>query len=250
MEAPRTDQLLDPACPWYDLKSIRIPNVKWCEQQLCAWVEEPANAWSNLAYVFLGFLMIYLSRNLKSRVLRFYGWASLIVGVSSFAWHASNAFVFQIFDFFGMYVFCYLLILINVERLGKPAIKKSFGLYWVLVLGTTLATVVLDFTHIPIQGIVLGLILGIVTTEGLVWKQTQKLSSSLQSGTSPPYSLRHFFTSMVLMAVALVFSVSDHKRIFCDPNNHWIQGHAIWHVIGAVALLFSFFHHRQFDESL
>ena len=235
----RAEHVLNPQCPWYDLKAIRLPNVKWCEQQLCGWIEEPANAWSNLAYILLGMLMVRLSRGLRSKALRFYGPASMIVGLSSGIYHASNNFILQVFDFFGMYVFCYLLILINFQRLGKEVIKKSFALYWTLVLGTTALTVAADFANIPIQGLVLVLIVVILATEFRVKATTKR-----------PYKMRNFFISAALMLIAATFSFLDHKRIMCDPNDHIIQGHALWHVGSALALLFSFLHHKQFDQDL
>ncbi len=235
----RAEHVLNPQCPWYDLKAIRLPNVKWCEQQLCGWIEEPANTWSNLAFVILGIVMLRLARGLNSRALRFYGPASIIVGLSSGIYHASNNFIMQVFDFFGMYVFCYLLILINIQRMGKEVIKNSFSLYWTLVLATTAGTVAADFAHIPIQGVVLVLIVAIVGTEFRVKAITKR-----------PYKMRNFFISAAFMFTAAIFSFLDHKRIMCDPTDHMIQGHAIWHTLSAIGLFFSFQHHKQFDSDL
>lgn len=172
--------------------------------------------------------MWYLGKDLKSKALRFYGPAGVIVGVSSLVYHASNNFILQIFDFFGMYCFCFLLILINLERAGKHAFKY----YWHLVLGTTVFTVLADFTLFPIQILVLLLILSVIISEFRV---------------KGNFSRKWFYLSMV---IALGFSIADHEGIFCDPHNHVVQGHAIWHLLGAFALLFSFLHHRQFDSEL
>ena len=38
---------LPPGCPW---SGFTPPNVDWCEEELCAWVVNPADTWSNLAY--------------------------------------------------------------------------------------------------------------------------------------------------------------------------------------------------------
>jgi hypothetical protein len=32
--------------------------------------------------------------------------------------------------------------------------------------------------------------------------------------------------------------------VFCDPENHVVQGHAIWHVLGATSLVFAALHYR------
>jgi hypothetical protein len=230
---------LDQACPWYDLKSLRLPKVKWCEEELCSWVESPAMAWSNLGYIAVGLIMIALSKNLKSRPLRFFGYGAIIVGLSSLAYHVSNSFALQIFDFFGMYVDCYLLLFINLQRLGKNVLKGSFKKYWAAVTLTTALTVAFDFTTFPIQGLVFVLILGIVATEFMNWKAKKS-----------PYSLGFFFASLVSMTIAISCSILDVKRVFCNPMDHLIQGHALWHWFGSIAMLFSFLHYRQFDRQL
>jgi len=103
-------------CPWY---SWTRPNVHWCEENLCAYITAPANTWSNLAYLFFGILMIREARRMKSRTLLLFGPASIITGVSSFAFHASYTYAGQIFDYFGMFCFVYLAIVVNCRRLGQ-----------------------------------------------------------------------------------------------------------------------------------
>jgi len=196
-------------------------------------------AWSNLGYIAVGLIMIALSKNLKSRPLRFFGYGAIIVGLSSLAYHVSNSFALQIFDFFGMYVDCYLLLFINLQRLGKNVLKGSFKKYWAAVTLTTALTVAFDFTTFPIQGLVFVLILGIVATEFMNWKAKKS-----------PYSLGFFFASLVSMTIAISCSILDVKRVFCNPMDHLIQGHALWHWFGSIAMLFSFLHYRQFDRQL
>jgi hypothetical protein len=62
--------------------------------------------------------------------------------------------------------------------------------------------------------------------------------------------MKNFWISALFMSAAASCSLADVKRFHCDPSNHWLQGHAMWHVLGSIALLFSYFHHRQFDEEL
>jgi hypothetical protein len=107
------------------------------------------------------------------------------------------------------------------------------------VFGTTLLTVALDFTRFPIQGIVLFLILGIIGTEFLAYQRR-----------TTHYSLRYFLSSMGAMSIAISCSALDLKRVFCNPADHLIQGHALWHWFGALAMFFSFLHYRQFDQQL
>jgi hypothetical protein len=86
--------------------------------------------------------------------------------------------------------------------------------------------------------IVLILALIIFGTEGLLIKR--------KLGVPNP---AYFFTSIALAIVAITFSILDHKRIFCDPDNHWVQGHAIWHIIASIMFIGLFKHYEQvFDK--
>ena len=51
---------LPPGCPW---SGFTPPNVDWCEEELCAWIVNPADTWSNLAYVVLGLFMWWAARH-------------------------------------------------------------------------------------------------------------------------------------------------------------------------------------------
>jgi hypothetical protein len=42
---------------------------------------------------------------------------------------------------------------------------------------------------------------------------------------------------LVLLGAAALASALDVTRVACDPTNHWLQGHALWHVLTALALL-------------
>lgn len=59
--------------------------------------------------------------------------------------------------------------------------------------------------------------------------------------------LHWFISSVVFLIVAFIFQILDGKRIWCDPIQHgWFsQGHAVWHWIASVAMLFIYFHFSQ-----
>lgn len=234
----RAERHLEPGCPWYDLSEMRLPNVDWCEAQRCGVVVEPANTWSNLAYVAVGLTLLWLARDSKSAHLRFFGPAAILVGLCSGIYHASYTFALQVFDFFAMYVFCYLLITVNLRRLHRLSADLWWRRYWQLVVGTTVATVGIDLLEIPIQGIVFVLILTIVGTEA--WARRR----------DPRGSLRFFFLALACLVAAATFSALDVSRTWCDPEHPFLQGHAIWHVLSALSLLAAYFHYRQFEAEL
>lgn len=238
-------------CPWHDLSQLGLPNVNWCETTLCTYVNEPANAWSNLAYV-LGALWVFFVTRRSDAVqrtgpLRLFAPTLAMVGVCSFAYHATNTHVTQVLDFFGMYLFCYLLLLCNFVRLGWLEPDKFLSRLWLAVLGTTAATAVLVKLHFPIQSIVGLLTLALIGTEAHQYRRQRRVSvtGTAQSKSAPPYHLRAFFASLGLLLAGGVASALDVTRTLCDPDNHVVQGHAVWHVLTAASLVVAFYHYRQ-----
>lgn len=231
-----SDFLMTDGCPWVDLRKWSgVPNVRWCEDQVCAWIATPANTWSNLGYVAVGFLFFWWMRKEKAENLRFYGTAAQWVGWTSFVYHASLTFVTQVLDFLGMFILFYLILVQNLARLGKIRDEKVIRTVWIATAVTTIVASVVDTFHFPIQGIVVLLIAAILVTEAVA-----SVRSSRKVG--------HGWMALALLflGVGTAFSASDVTRRFCDPADHWIQGHALWHYFGALALLFTLFHYRQF----
>jgi hypothetical protein len=228
--------LLNPDCPWTPLRQWGgLPNVKWCEETLCSWVAEPANTWSNLAFLVAAAWLWQLTRKDPERTQRFWAQATFWVGTASLVYHASVTFVTQVFDFWGMYFFFGLVLLLNFVRLGKLPSAKLFPVLWLSIGALTLLTVGVAKLGLPVQGIIGLLLLGILVTEALASRRAQ--------GT---VAHRYLFGALGVIFVAALFSAADGARVFCTPANHVIQGHAIWHVLNGVGIVLAHFHYRQF----
>ena len=50
-----------------------------------------------------------------------------------------------------------------------------------------------------------------------------------------------------LLIAAFVCSMLDQANVWCYPDSHLIQGHAVWHVITAVSFYFIYLFYSQFD---
>lgn len=230
---------IPPGCPWHELSQYGLPNVNWCEETLCAVINEPANAWSNLAYILVAAVLFWIARPSQSAAMKRFAPAVFTVGTLSFCYHATNVHITQVLDFLAMYIFCYLLLLINVQRLGL--IKGSA--MRVALLGSTLLSTALTAGLVrigfPIQSLIAALTLAIVVTELLLYRRAQQ-----------SYSLRYFGLSLLALLAGTACSAVDATRRLCDPQNHFLQGHAAWHLLSALSLLLSYFHFRQFDKDL
>jgi hypothetical protein len=232
------EQLFGPGCPWWDLRTTwGEPNVKWCEATLCAWVNEPANAWSNLAYLAVALWCAWRAHASGSRALRRFAWTVGLVGVFSFAYHATNNFGTQLFDFIGMYVLAFLLVALNLHRVGWLPREKVGPVHVGLTVGCTLLVPVMRHVHIPYQLVVLLAVLVIIGTE-----------VKLARRAGPHETYRDFGWAVALLTAAAACSVADVTRAWCAPHNHWLQGHAAWHVLSALALLFTARHHARLEQ--
>jgi hypothetical protein len=232
------ERLFSPGCPWWDLRTTwGAPNVKWCEATLCTWVNEPANAWSNVAYVAVALTCLWQWSTTRNPAQGHFAWTTLLVGVLSFAFHATNNFGTQLLDFVGMYVLIFLLLALNLHRLGWIPSSRVVPLHVGMTVGSVLLLLVLRAAGLPYQFVVLAVVLLIVGTE---------LVLSQRAG--PRRQTQDFWRAVGLMAVAAACSVADVSRRWCDPDNHWLQGHAAWHVASALALLFAARHYARVVE--
>lgn len=225
---PQLAPPLRPGCPW---SGWRPPNVDWCEEELCGWVVNPADTWSNLAYVGLGLWMWHMARRDGQRHMLHFGPAGVAVGVGSFAYHMSYTYALQILDFVGMFLFCWSVIAANARRLAW--VQGEPGMWAVLaagVLGFTALVPPLFEAGIPIQGLV-ALLIGVALG--------QEIALLRRGGERPAYG--PYALGLALLAGGALFSLLDLTRSWCDPTNHWLQGHALWHVLTALALL-CFYH--------
>jgi len=213
---------LAPGCPW---SGFTPPNVDWCEEELCRWIVNPADTWSNLLYVVLGLWMLRAARGRSD--LRLFGPASIAVGCFSFAYHASYTWALQFFDFVGMFLFCFTVLARNASRLGWVAPQRERRFFALGVVGASALVPVLFELGVAIQLTVAVCIAVALAQEAALRRR------------APPAAVfsRSYWIGLALLSLAALCSLLDVTRVACDPSNHWLQGHAAWHVLSALALL-------------
>ena len=200
------------------------PNVDWCEQELCALVVNPANTWSNLAYLALGLWMWRDARRRGRADLRLFGPASVAVGVFSLLYHASYTWLLQFFDFVGMFAFCFVVLARNARRLGWVDARGEPRFFLAGVAASSALVPPLFAASIPIQGTV-ALCIGAALGQE-AW---------LRRGEREPLP-RAYWLGLALLGAAALCSLLDVTRVWCRPTS-WLQGHAVWHVLSALSLL-------------
>ena len=224
-------------CFWHDFTDkVGAPNVKWCEPTICSVVSEPANTWSNLGYMLVAVWIGWTARTAKTAEVRVFGPMAFLMGLFSLIYHASNNYFTQVFDFIGMYLYVNLLIALNMRRLQWLSRRQLRPVYSALVVGSTLLTHAMYMAELPYQALVAAGGAIIVGTELLLYRRRGEAK----------VRTAWFWASLVTICIAQVFSLLDVTRIWCEPNNLMLHGHAIWHAIGSVSVLFAFLHYRQF----
>lgn len=212
----------------------------WCEAaRIGSWILEPVNTWTNLAFVFAGLYFLFKSNKLKtnegplSSTKAFpliYGFACIFVGLGSFFYHASQTFVGQWFDVFGMYLVAVFYIFYNLYRLKKINIKKFYIGYWLSCIILGVVIIYFPLTRRWLFGICIAIALF--------------QSIYINKKTKPDINVNYLWLSVASYAIAQGFWILDKERIWCDPYG-WINGHGIWHLMCAVAAVFIYLYFQS-----
>ena len=219
-------------CPWshYDPATI-----SFCEERLCAWIAEPSNTWSNLAYIGVGIYILYLCRSQLTNILSSVGLTAILVGIGSFAFHATGTWWGEFLDVSAMFLISGQFITFAVKRQFKWGNGALFVLYF-LVTGLSMLLlwnirkigIPLFALHVTIAG----------TLEFWMFFKRQV-----------PTNYSYMLKLIAAFVVAFTAWNLDISGILCDPTNHFITGHAVWHVSNSLCLYFFYKFNLQFEEA-
>lgn len=222
------------SCPW---DGFDPGTVAFCERRLCAWIVEPSNAWSNIAYLLVGLAILWHRRSRLSSALAMVGYTAVIVSLGSFAFHATGTFIGEVLDVSAMYLISGLFITFAVKRYygwSDPRLIRLYGALSAVSIALLIATRVSGIPVFALQVTVAVLI------EIVLFRRFRQ---------APDASVSY----KPMLALILLFSVSflawwlDISHRVCDPDNHVFTGHAFWHVSNSLCLWFFYAFHRQFE---
>src|SRR4051812_3978212 len=110
-------------CPWAPLGQLP---VHYCETNLCAWVVQPANTWSNIGYLIAA-IMIYRQKNWSPVRL----WVAVIVFIlflGSTFYHLSGTYIGRDIDVGGMLLLSAFVLGQTLSRSFKIPQRTTFFL--------------------------------------------------------------------------------------------------------------------------
>lgn len=219
-----------------------MPNRCFCEALHDGFVRQPANAFSNLAFVLVGLLLIAIARDDWTRGVKdnrmqtersypiIFGIAMIVIGVGSFFYHASMTFVSQWFDLMGMYLFTTFALVYTYARL-RPIRSPMFLLAYA-VMNVMLGYLLIVNPEVRRQTFA-AVVYAIIALEVLVLLVER-----------PKIKMRYFFSALITFAVGYAIWIPDEANLNCNPSS-LIQGHAVWHLLAAVAAFLLFLYYRS-----
>lgn len=210
-------------CPWYEAQqTYGAPNVNWCEESQCSIIDEPANTWSNLGFIVVALVLFIKFKN--SLLSRFSIYVAL-VGVASGLFHATNNALTQAVDFFGMTLVSSFLMAFSFKRILSA--KNHNWLFNILLLINCLVLLVFYFSNIALQLLFIVQYIVVISLE--IYLRLKKNDVD---------NYKYLYLSLLFIFIAQVFAQIDLKRVYCNPENLFLHGHVIWHLLSSVSMLF------------
>lgn len=221
--------------------TVGSSGMEFCEALADGLIKQPANTWSNLAFMFAGVWVGYSARAQLSNRQRdtpinrmtteplypiLYAGAAALVGPMSMALHASTTTWGGKIDVMSMFAWAAFCLMYAVTRL-RDLDRTTFLRGYVAVL-TTLTAV---FLVSPFYGSGSALFGAAIVAFGAVelwicWQRPDRHAD-----------VRWLAASAGLFGLALfVWTLSHTGRVWCDPSS-LLQGHALWHVLNGAAMV-------------
>lgn len=237
-------------CEAYDAQLLRetkhLSEAIYAPAKLARLVREPQNTITNLAYAVVGLAILLAARRPAGRSL---GWAAIFLGAGSGLYHASLVPEWRLIDILGVYTVLFALLFVGASVLVSAWQQSRFA--WTGVATSWAAAIFtgahrndirwwgikpFDSTYVMIVSVALGCGMALAVRsqareQRLYWRAVAVLA--------------------VAAPLAFVGGQADRFGGFWAAPEALIQGHAVWHTIGAVAILatYEIFASTGFDRS-
>lgn len=219
-----------------------VTALEYCEALRDAWIRQPANSWSNLAFIAVGWA-IALGRPGSGPFFRgpFYpvsfAMLAVFLGVGSFAFHASTTVFGWYLDAGSMFLFSSYMLAYALVRLWKLGTTAFAGFF---VLGLAVSV------YFNGAGLMFpGRIDGGSMIFGLLLVLASIVETYLIRFRRTAIDGRWALAFMATFALSIfIWSKSRTGGPWCDPGS-LLQGHAVWHILDAACVWFIYRFYRS-----
>ena len=231
---------------WSNWKSAScMPDACFCEAIHSGAIAQPSNTWSSFGFVLIGLLVVSHSRQVSSLKAKpkklnpmtvqlsyavVYGISLVIIGLGSVCFHASLTFFGQIIDIMGMYLLVSFMLIYNISRMYP--IKQGSFFFAYLVLNLVLMYVQIQFPAIRRYTFATMIVAALV------------IEYQMKKKKNPSINKLFFQAALLALGIGFCIWTLDVTNVLCAPNS-WAQGHAIWHILGAIATGFLYLYYRS-----
>lgn len=191
---------------------------------MCAWVKQPANAYSNILFFIIGAYLIYLYCHRKSFHGLGLGLCILFIGSASFIAHSSGTKLFGFFDFAAIFTAFSYYAATNSLALWPNRFKSRFKAFSTYLITSVSLLLIFNFLR---EILFASLVIGLLFSEYKILKFQGK-----------PFLIYSNKKVLFTFLLGIFFLALDAKKIICNPTNHFFQMHALWHVCDALSLFF------------
>ena len=201
-----------------------------------ALILQPSNSWSAYGYVVVGSLMIVLARAttwdsaFPRTAATTFGVTAIMVGIGSVLLHATLTLWGQFFDVLGMYLVGSFMLVRAVARWRSISDKSANVMYVVLCAALTIVLIIEPDVRRWLFAVVL--VLAIVIELAF--------ARPLRTGAL----VRFYLLGILAKGIAFAIWIMDQQGTLCAPDS-LVQGHAIWHLLGALSIWLNFSYYRS-----
>jgi len=196
---------------------------------------QPSNTLSVIGYLAVG-SWIMVSANARTNTafrgtgVAWYGFSAVVIGVGSALLHATLTLWGQFADVVGMYLLTGFALTYAVARWRDLSARQALTLYIALVAAlVAVLYVVPDARRYAFLALLLTSIL---------------IEMALARPRRPGVVTAWYLAGIAAKAVAFGIWILDNTGRVCAPQS-WLQGHAVWHLLGAAAIACSYAYYRS-----
>lgn len=209
----------------------------FCElPRVGALVLQPADSWSSYGYVLVGFLMITLADGrgwasaMPPLAARTLGTTAIVVGLGSVLMHATLTLWGQFLDVLGMYLIGSFLLVRALARWRRIPDGRAIIFYVALCACLVAALIILP----EVRRWLFALLLNLAILVELIFARPLR----------PGVRVGFYLGGILATALAFAIWILDQQGVVCAPRS-LLQGHAVWHLLGALSLWLSFSYYRS-----